>query len=75
MLMALLTFAKKLKFITKQNSVTSLIFILDFQKNWIQFIMISKIKLKIFSNKFAVGIFYVFKVGIIRIILKFYSLK
>jgi hypothetical protein len=73
--MALLTFAKKLKFITKQNSVTSLIFILDFQKNWIQFIMISKIKLKIFSNKFAVGIFYVFKVGIIRIILKFYSLK
>ncbi len=37
--------------------------------------MISKIKLKIFSNKFAVGIFYVFKVGIIRIILKFYSLK
>jgi hypothetical protein len=31
--------------------------------------MISKIELKIISNKFDVGIVYVFKVGIIRITL------
>jgi len=31
--------------------------------------MISKIELKIISNKFDVGIFYMFKVGIIRITL------
>jgi hypothetical protein len=31
---------------SQKNSVTSLKFILNFQKNWIRFIMISKIKLK-----------------------------
>ncbi len=44
-----------------KNSVTSLIFILNFQKNWIGFMMISKIK---FSNKFDVGIVYVLNIGI-----------
>jgi hypothetical protein len=47
-----------------KKEVTSLIFILNFQKNWIRFMMISKIK---FSNKFDVGIFYVFNIGIIII--------
>jgi hypothetical protein len=36
--------------------------------------MISKIKLQKISNKFDVGIVYVFKVEIVRIDLKFYSL-
>jgi hypothetical protein len=68
--MALLIFAKWWKFTTQKKSVTSLIFILNFQKTWIWFIVISKIKFNFFSNKFDVGMFYVFNVGIIRIILK-----
>jgi hypothetical protein len=40
----------------KTKSATSLLFILDFWKNWIRFIMISKIKTLKFSNKFDVGI-------------------
>jgi hypothetical protein len=47
--MAFFMFAKWWIFITKKKSITLLIFILDFQKNWIRFIMILKIKLKIFQ--------------------------
>ncbi len=43
MLMAFHMFAKWWKFTTQKNLVTSLIFILKFQKNWVMFIMISKI--------------------------------
>jgi hypothetical protein len=57
--MALLKFAKWWKFSTIKKSVTSLIFILNFQKAWIRFIVISKIKINFFSNKFDVGIFCV----------------
>jgi hypothetical protein len=37
--------------------------------------MISKIKLQNISNKFDVGIIYVFKVGIVRIDLKFLFIR
>jgi hypothetical protein len=67
-------FAKWWKFITKKNSVTSLIFILNFQQNWIRFIMISKIILKSFQINLLFEFFYVFNIGIIKINLKFYSL-
>jgi hypothetical protein len=49
MLMVFLMFAKWWKFSTKKNSITLIIFILNFQKNWIRFIMISNIKLKSFQ--------------------------
>jgi hypothetical protein len=47
--MVFLMFAKWWKFSTKKNSITLIIFILNFQKNWIRFIMISNIKLKSFQ--------------------------
>jgi hypothetical protein len=74
MLMALLMFVKWWNFTTNKTLSYIINFYFIFQKNWIRFIMISKIKLYFFSNKFEVGIFYMFNVGIIRIILKFYSL-
>ncbi len=41
----------------KKNSITSLKFILNFQKNWIRFIMISKIKLKSFHINLMLELF------------------
>jgi hypothetical protein len=75
MLMALLMFVKWWNFTTnkKFSYIINIYFI--FQKIWIRFIMISKIKLYFFSNKFKVAIFYMFNVGIIIIILKIYSLQ
>jgi hypothetical protein len=67
MLMALLVFTKWWKFTTKKNSFTSLIFILNFQKNWIKFAMISNIKFKSFQIDLMLRFFNVFNVGIIRI--------
>jgi hypothetical protein len=68
MLMALPMFTKWWKITTMKKSITSLIFILNFQKKGIRFIMISKIKLKIFQINFMFKSFYVFNVRIIRII-------
>jgi hypothetical protein len=48
----------------KKPLVTSLIFILNFQKKRISFMMMPKIELKCFQINLNVGIVYVFKVGI-----------
>jgi hypothetical protein len=48
----------------KKPLVTSLIFILKFEKNWIKFIVISKIELKCFEINLMLD---VFKVEIIKI--------
>jgi hypothetical protein len=58
-------FAKWWKFITKK--ITSLIFILEFQKNWIRIIMTLKIEFSKIQINSIVGFFYVFNVGIIII--------
>ncbi len=71
MLMAIITFAKWWKFITKKG-VTSLIFILNVQKNWIKW---SQRLNLIFKNKFDIKIIYVFNVGIRGITLKTLLMK
>jgi hypothetical protein len=55
--MALLMFAKWWKFTTKKNLVTSLMFILNFQKKRIKFIMISNIKLNFFQINLMLELF------------------
>jgi hypothetical protein len=64
---------KMVKIHHEKKLITSLIFILNFQINWIGFIMISKIKLK----KFQIWYwnFYMFNVGIIIITFKFLLIK
>jgi hypothetical protein len=59
---------------SKKHSITSLIHILNFQKNWIRFIMISNVELKKFQINFMLKLF-VFNVGIIGIILKLLFIK
>jgi hypothetical protein len=74
MLMALLMWTKWWKFSTKKQSVTSLIFIVNFQKTWIQFIAISKIKINFFQINLMLE-FFLFNVGIIRITFKLLSIR
>jgi hypothetical protein len=68
MLMAFFMFAKWWKFVIKKNSVTSLIFILKFQKNWIKVIMISKIKLKIFQINLMLELFICLTLKLLKLI-------
>ncbi len=57
----------------KKPLVTSLIFILDFQKNWIRF-MISKIELKCFQIKLMLEMFMCLRLELLELLLKIYSL-
>jgi hypothetical protein len=68
-------FAKWWKFITKKKrKVTSLIYVFNFSKSWIGFIMISKIKiLKIKIN--LMWELFVFNVGIIKITFELLLIK
>jgi hypothetical protein len=74
MLMAFLIVAKWWKFTTKEPLVTSLIFILKFQKNWIRFMMISDIELKCFKINLMLDLFMCFRLELLKLFLKFYSL-
>jgi len=66
-------FAKWWKFTSKKHLVTSLIFSFKISKKK-RFIIILKITSK-FSNKFDVEIVYGFKVGVIRFLKNFFSIK
>ncbi len=66
-------FIKLWKFTSKRKPlVTSILFILHFQKNWITFMMISKIKLKIFQINLILEFF---TWEWLELLLKFYSLE
>jgi hypothetical protein len=73
MLMAFLTFAKWWTFITTKI-VTSLIFIINAQKNWIEFIMISKMKLKSFQINLILKLFMCLMLELEELLFKKYSL-
>ncbi len=72
--MALPVFAKWWKFTTKNKSVASLIFVLNFQKTWIRFIMISKIKLKSFQINLMLELFMCLMLESLKLFYNFYSL-
>jgi hypothetical protein len=59
MLMALFMFTKWWKLTTNNPLVTSLIFIVKFQKNWIRFITISNIELNFFQTYLMLELFSV----------------
>jgi len=60
----------------KKNSFTSLINIYFlFSKNWIKFIMISKIELKSFQINLMLELFMCLMFGLLLLLIKFYSLK
>jgi hypothetical protein len=75
MLMAFFHVCKMMEIHHKKIPITSFIFILNYQKNWIRFIMIPKLKLKKLSKTFDVILNYVFNVEIIRIIFHFLLIK
>ncbi len=58
----------------KKNSITSLKFILNFQKNWIRFIMISKIKLKSFHINLMLELFMCLMLELLKLF-KFFLLS
>jgi len=55
--------------------VTSLIFILKFQKHWIGFMMISKIELKRFQINLMLELFMRLRLELLELIKKIYSLR
>jgi len=55
--------------------VTSLIFILKFQKHWIGFMMISKIELKRFQINLMLELFMLLRLELLELIKKIYSLR
>jgi hypothetical protein len=55
--------------------VTSLIFILNFQKNWIRFTIISKIKLFFFQINLMLELFMCLMLELLGLFLKNYSLE
>jgi hypothetical protein len=63
------------KWWNSNKSVTSLLFILNFQKNWIRFIMISKIKLKKFQVNLMLKLFIYLMLELLKLLLNFYSLS
>ncbi len=67
-------FTKWWKFTTKKPLVTSLIFILNFQKNWIRFMMISKIELKRFQINLMLELFMCLRLKLLELLFKNYSL-
>jgi hypothetical protein len=73
-LMAFFMIVKWWKFTTKK-SITLLIFILNFQKNWIRFIVISKIRLKSLKINLMFKIFMCLMLHLLRLHLNFYSLE
>ncbi len=58
----------------QKKSVASLIFVLNFQKTWIRFIMISKIKLKIFQINLMLELFMCLMLELLKLLKNFYSL-
>jgi len=54
-------------------SKTSLIFILKFQKNWIRFIMISKVELKSFQISLMLELFMCLMLELLGLSQNFYS--
>jgi len=67
-------FAKWWKFTTKKHTVTSLIFILNFQEKRIRFIMISNIELKSFQINLMLELFMCSMLESLVLLLNFYSL-
>jgi hypothetical protein len=72
--MALFMFVKWWKFTTKKLLVTSLVFILNFQKNWIRFMMIPKIEVKCFQINLRLELFICLTLELLKLFLNFYSL-
>jgi hypothetical protein len=58
----------------KKNLVTSLLFILKFQINWVMFIMISKIKHKIFQINLILELFICLILEWLELLKNLYSL-
>jgi len=58
----------------KKNLITLLIFIFKFQENWIRFIMISKITLKIIKKNLMLELFMCLMLELLILLLNFYSL-
>ncbi len=68
-------FVKWWKFATKNKTFgTWLTFILNFQKNWIRFMMISNIELKWFQIDLMLELFICWRLKLLELFLKNYSL-
>jgi hypothetical protein len=72
--MALFMFIKWWKVTTKKLLVTSLVFILNFQKNWIRFMTIPKIEVKCFQINLRLELFIFLTLELLKLFLNFYSL-
>ncbi len=59
----------------KKPSITSLIFILDFQKKLIRYIVISNIELKSFQINLILELFMCLMLELLELLLNFYSLR
>ncbi len=68
-------FAKWWKFTKKKISIISLIFISKFQKNWIRFIVISKIEFKNFQINLMLEIFMCLMLEFKKLFENFFSLR